>query len=53
MAENIEVRVTQGYNDVKLNKYITAGTIRYLDYQRTRELKNLGVIAVRKVVKRK
>ena len=51
MEENIEVRVTQGYNDVKLQKYIPSGTIRNINYQRARELMKLGVIAIRKVRK--
>ena len=51
MAENIKVRVTQGYNDVKLQKYITAVTIRFIDYQRTRELDKLGVIKVMEIRK--
>ena len=51
MEENIKVRVTQGYNDVKLQKFITASTIRFLDYQRTRELLKLGVIAIMEIRK--
>lgn len=51
MEENIKVRVTQNYNDIKLNKFFTSGTIRYLNCQRTRELLKLGVIAIMEIRK--
>ncbi len=51
MEENIKVRVTQYYRDIKLDKCFTSGTIRYLSYQRARELLKLGVIAIMEIRK--
>jgi len=51
VEENIKVRVTQNYNDIVTKQFYTGGTIRYLNYQRARELLKLGVIAVMEIRK--
>ena len=38
MEENIKVRVTHNYNDLVTKEFYTAGTIRFLNQQRAREL---------------
>ena len=51
MEENIKVRVLHNYNDIVTKEFYTAGTIRYLNYQRTRELLKLGLIAYMEIRK--
>ena len=52
MEKNIKVRVVIPYQDVTENqKYYSSGTIRYLDYQRARELLQKGIIAIMEIRK--
>ncbi len=52
MERNIKVRVAIAYNDITENqKYYSSGTIRYLDYQRTRELVQKGIVKVMEIRK--
>ena len=52
MERNIKVRVAIAYHDITENqKYYSSGTIRYLDYQRARELYKKGIIAIMEVRK--
>ena len=52
MERNIKVRVAIAYNDITENqKYYSSGTIRYLDYQRTRELVQKEIVKVMEIRK--
>lgn len=51
MEENIKVRVTENYNDLVTKEFYTAGTIRYLNYQRARELMKRELIAIMEIRK--
>jgi hypothetical protein len=51
MEKNIKVRVTQYYRDIVEDTYFTAGTVRYLDYQRARELLSKGLIVIMEIRK--
>ena len=52
MEKNVKVRTIVAYNDVKENqKYYPSSTIRYLDVQRARELKQKEIIAVMEIRK--
>ena len=46
MEKNIKVRVLLNYNDIVTQKFYTAGTIRYLDYQRAWELEKKELVKV-------
>lgn len=52
MEKNIKVRVVIPYKDIKENdKYYSSCTIRYLDYQRARELHQKEIIAIMEIRK--
>ena len=52
MEKNIKVRVITAYKDITENqKYYSSGTIRYLDYQRARELYRKKIIAIMEIRK--
>lgn len=52
MEKNIKVRVLIPYKDITENqKYYSSGTIRYLDYQRARELYKKKIIAIMEIRK--
>ena len=52
MEKNIKVRVAIPYQDITENqKYYSSGTIRYLDYQRARELYKKNIIAIMEIRK--
>lgn len=51
MEKNIKVRVIVGYNDLIEKQYFPSCTIRYIDYQRARELEKKGIIAIMEIRK--
>ena len=51
METNVKVRVLVNYNDIVTKEFYTAGTIRYLDYQRAWELVKKELVKVMEVRK--
>ena len=51
MEKNVKVRVIVPYQDIVEQKYYPTQTIRWLDYQRARELKQKGIIAIMEIRK--
>jgi hypothetical protein len=48
---NFKVRVLVNYNDIITKEFYTAGTIRYLDYQRAWELVKKEIVKVMEIRK--
>ena len=51
MGKNVRVRVLVGYNDIVTKEFYTAGTTRFLDYQRAWELIKKGLVTAMEVRK--
>lgn len=51
METNFKVRVLVNYSDIVTKEFYTAGTIRYLDIQRAKELEKKGLVKIMEIRK--